>query len=59
MQSAPKQVITAAVVFLFVNSEQGANNVSPHSPVNSLQCNSLAGEQGITVNHAHPDVTGQ
>jgi len=58
MQSPQKQVITAAVMYLFVNSEQGANNVSPHSPVNSLQCNGLAGEQGITVSHAHPDVTG-
>lgn len=33
--------------------------MSPRSPVNSLQCNGLAGEQGITVSHAHLELTGQ
>lgn len=59
MQSAQKQVITADVMHLFVNSEQGANNVSPLSPVNTMQCSGLASEQGITVSHAHTELTGQ
>lgn len=35
------------------------NDMSCSPPVNSLQCNGLAGEQGITGSHACPGLTSQ